>query len=403
MKERRKKAIVCILILIGIVFNNMGDIYASEEAYKFYTTEEGVEQDIPNEVKTYFESNYESAILLSKACGKIDESVESDELNVGNPFVIYELDGSPNDIWYYPIYMDAEIKCLIVISAFDDELSLSVTGEFVNQLNELGYDNNMLFIKENDNIYAVDEEGNSYFLSGDSETVEETNRDYNELKEYIENNCCNVSISQSVQNIESEDTGITVQGGATQTITNGKECIMTNCLVAQYEYGICWAASVATIVRYMTNLYPYSTLNAIDVARAVGEYYGVDTNDSTQIDEWLGGGDVDDAQLALALYGVYYTVMNRVLSYSEIKSEIDNSSPIYIAAEYYNEKGDRSGHATVIYGYYHILKNNYFIMWNPGEAETQSGFYTDEKAYYIYNDHQYVWYNTVCNGLYVFK
>lgn len=353
-------------------------------------------------IEEYFENIYDSAILLGKECGKVDKATENNLLSVGTPFVIYDMDENTTDIWYYPIYMNSEIKFIVVIYIVEDNLTFSVTGEFVNQLNELGYNNNTLIIKEDVNIYLVNQNGNTYLLSENGGIIEEINRDYNELKHYIDENYCTISLSQNIQSISQNKSGIATRSGAIQDINNGKKCIMTNCLVQQYKYNICWAASVATIIRYKTNVYPYHSINAIDVARAVAEKYGIDTSDENNVSEWLRGGDVYDAQLGLALYGVYYSIMNRELSYEELKSEIDNASPIYMRSAYYDEDGNRSGHATVIYGYYHVLYNDFFIMWNPGTAETQTGFYTDENAYYIYNNEQFVWEGTVCNG-FIFK
>ena len=96
--------------------------------------------------------------------------------------------------------------------------------------------------------------------------------------------------------------------------------------------------------------------------------------------------------------------MSRKLSYNEIKDEIDHGYPIYMSSAYYNENKVRSGHATVLYGYYTLFGKKFFKIWNPGSGSEELACYNSSgDICYTYNGVNYAWERSICKATYVFK
>ncbi|MBR4794949.1 MAG: hypothetical protein IK050_00750, partial [Lachnospiraceae bacterium] len=110
-----------------------------------------------------------------------------------------------------------------------------------------------------------------------------------------------------------------------QTIT--KKLPITTFL-RQGNYGICWACTVGTIVNYKTNY----NVTGFQVADAMG----IDYN---------RGATAAEMKQALAKYGLSYQVRNNKLSFSEVKTSINNDRPFGILLFTSN-----AGHAITGYG-----------------------------------------------------
>lgn len=342
------------------------------------------------------------AYLLYSEDGK---GVEYDDLTIGEPFYIFDAELENNGkIWYYPVYYKEKIFKLIAIYNYDDKLYSCITGEYVDGLNEVEYNSEMLIIKEYENTYVLDNNDNRYFLYEDNnQNVSEKN--YIEWKKYIEDNY-KINLSTDDSGVNESDIA-TFSGGPVVGISDGYECYIGSCFTKQYGYKICWAAAVATIVKFLKS--GYENLTALDVAY----YYGymiddIDTSTLEGREECLHGKNTSEVQMALALYDVAYISLERKLSYYEVRQQIKNGYPIWMGSTccYYDKNGDlqRLGHATVIYGYYYYGSTQYMELWNPGNGETQQvTYYADGSVGYLYDKNMYSWKETLCNAGYLVK
>lgn len=414
-KMHLKKVALCVIAILCVVICNLENISATENTdfdnKMVQTANDIMENYIPEEVTQYFNQIYDSAIAVGNDCGLIDKKIPKMNLTVGKPFKIFELNGDDKDIWYYPIYSGTEIIILITIGLIDNSLNYSLTQEFVEQLNQISYNSDILFFKDNDVIYSIDKENNIYSISYGELKKIDINKNYSELIKHIVLNY--PMSSMSVNPIKTEEkipSPLSLKGGTVVDIDEGKECLMTDCFVKQYNYGICWAASIATILRYLDTEYLYSSLNAFDVAYTLANYEDIPTdnpNDKSSI--WQRGATDDEAQFVLAIYGIYYSTLSKPLSYSETKNAIDNGYPVYMHSRaLYDSNNDSIAewhrHATVIYGYYSRERNQYYKMWNPGNGTSQAVRYNiNGNAVYFYNNQNFEWYSTVCNGIHNFK
>lgn len=121
----------------------------------------------------------------------------------------------------------------------------------------------------------------------------------------------------------------------------------------QGKYGLCWAASVATIVNYRNG----TAYTAKNVADRMGIEYNT-------------GGTLENASLALNLYGVMYKAIYNQISWTLVKKNIDQKRPIYVAAT-----SSGNGHAVACFGYKVNNQKKYVYFWNPGTQSTSIVLY----------------------------
>lgn len=383
MKKIKSIILLVVIVLCNFIHINSIDIYANESNENMI---------VPNEVNNYFTSIFEEAISIWNLDKKIDYKTE---YRIGEPFVVYRLTEN-NAVWYYPIYNGKDVICNIVVSYICNEFTYAISEEYVTALNCINSDKWIIYA-EKEKIYLITQENKLFDISNGNFNEILSSITYSEIyNEYVENYNCIKIIKENNLKMKRAYS----KGGSTRTITNGRECIMTDCLIRQYNYSLCWAASIASIVRYLDGSYINKNLNAFDVATVRADYY--DLLDPNQ------GANDKEMKTVLALYGVYYSVLNRRVKNTEIVKEIDNGYPIIMGSKcsYIDENGQlKSGaHATVLYGYYNLDYKKYYKVWNPGNATTQI---VSENTYgdinLGYNGHNYLWYSSLAKGTYVVK
>ena len=174
---------------------------------------------------------------------------------------------------------------------------------------------------------------------------------------------------------------------------------MNGCFVSQYNYPICWAASLATVVRNQNNIYFNSHLNAFDVVENFADQYdySLDVNDDNSA--YNRGATIQQTHYMLAMYNVYYGLYRRALNYNELKEEINHGKPICMRSV----PSSGSGHMTVGYGYATLAGVRYCKMWNPATSSTEMAVYTNKGVKYTFNDKEFTWVNTLAKATYVTK
>lgn len=392
-KKNRRKVMVSLLLIICTILCNVQLYYADDNIMENVKIAQG---QTPERVEEYFYSIYENAIEIGIQCKLIDESINNEELEAGENFIIFNVDKESSNIWYYPIYYNSQVIIIIAIVYMDNELNFSLTQEFVESLNSINYNSDMIIFKENEDIFVINQENCIYKISDGETNQVSLDINYTDLLLNVVNNYELTEIEEDVKKTEiTQNSRLRAKGGSIKDITGGKECIMTDCFVRQYEYNICWAACIATTLRYLKTEYMNIKINAIDVAKEWADY-----NDDT---EWNKGANDNDVHVVYALYGVYYSIVNRALNYTEIKNEIDNGYPIYMHSSAYY-KNEWHGHATLLYGYYSKDQYKYFKIWNPGNASTLTATYNLAGDINIfYNNNYFKWTSSLGQGGYIFK
>lgn len=231
----------------------------------------------------------------------------------------------------------------------------------------------VVFYKTGDILYAENEQ-RSYIIAGgvDSGTSSFQRESYESKKQDISGiNTRFVKVNTENIEITEDNQYDTYTPGFSTSTSSQKICSLYN-KQGQGSYGLCWAASVATICNY---------LNGTNVtAKNVADKMGIGYNE---------GGGLYDAQLALSKYGVQYNnvldAQNR-MSWSNLKTNIDNKYPVYVSA-----KTSESGHAVTAYGYLVAAGTNYVVLWNSGTQKSITATFKSSGTTFTYNNDTYTW------------
>lgn len=293
------------------------------------------------------------------------------KLEIENPYMIYSLASLYQDeIYYYPICNSntGEVLFCVQVMYNNGEWSYEISTEYVNILNKLHYTNyNYVFYSLGKTVVA-DNGLNVHSLNGIP--LDEYMNEFSELK-------MNKKISLMVDRVNSPtyreyETSSCEKAAYTPGFLNTASNVVSCSLYkpqGQGNYGLCWAASVSTIVNYRKG----SNYTAKNFADRMGIGYNT-------------GGTLDNATVALNLYGVNYRAINNQISWSMIKENINTKKPIYVAAS--SVKG---GHAVVCFGYKTSDNKKYVYLWNPGTESTSIVLYKSSGTTFTYSNVTWKW------------
>ena len=216
-----------------------------------------------------------------------------DDLKLGSPFVMYEIGESVQDeIYYFPL-IDSNDNIVFVMNVIGTTKGwcASFSDEWVDELQKLDVlasDANIF--KFGDILYTR----NNISVNSSSEDTSNS-----QLK-----NILSFSTDKRFVKVDTEHISITdenIKDKYTPSINvvsnDSKQCVLYN-KKGQGNYGLCWAASVATICNYLNG----SNITAKNVADEMNIGY--------EEGAWLY-----DAQRALNAYGVVYNNYNDSTSY----------------------------------------------------------------------------------------
>nr|MCR5609019.1 C39 family peptidase [Lachnospiraceae bacterium] len=311
-----------------------------------------------------------------------------DELYLGTPYTICDKDNmdEKKDIYYYPVYENDEIKLVLSVYRKDDKWNATIGKDIAQELNILASkaDENYYLYYSKGTIYA--EASKACFDNTADNTLTETSKGSNinsateksSSKVVIKKNNLKEKANGIIDSISSMFTAkpsIEVFGDYIVKDDNRTILDTTDCLVTQLDKqgnsrGMCWAASVATIVRYVKGDYTIT-------AESVCEKMNID------LDE---GGDMELKDKALDAYGLDYSKAYGQLTWEQVKENLDNKKPIAISCFSENE-----GHAVTILGYTEVDGIRTVLFWNSGNQKMQSATYSDEGTVFSYNSYTWEW------------
>lgn len=341
---------------------------------------------IPKEATDFALANYLEVLSVSYPYYENIDSANWERYSLGTPYIIYNPDvETVEEVYYYPILFDHEIVFILSVIHTTEGWTLSATNDIAEELNQIDYafdpspvfcemDNHLIALYENDyKIVQEYESSNDFCLNlQEKEFLEEPYLDQiAEVKENIQN-MQPVDIEQIFSFSKNEDIKEEYSPSFSENRNSGSDvvkiCALYN-VQTQGSYGICWAASVATIINYRlgTN---YSAKNICD---KLGTGYV--------------GADINIKQKALKSYGITYYQSGNQLNWSVLTKNINNKYPI--AASTFNAKGD--GHAMTIYGYRFRASNKWIVMVNPANKNTITALYKTSNTTYTFDNQTWTW------------
>lgn len=174
----------------------------------------------------------------------------------------------------------------------------------------------------------------------------------------------------------------------TETTVTGSKSLSDYPIVGQYvgdtQYGLCWAATVASIVRFEKKS-TYGSLTAQNVA----DYMKIGYDD---------GGSNDDAKEALEHYlGNSYspTIKSSVLSQADIKSVIDGTDPAYLQCRRPNGFLSYKYHAVALTGYNFTSTTTAVEIMDPAYECFKTCTYSSSSWTFAFGSYTYTWIKTI--------
>lgn len=369
----RKLASIFMILVMLLVMIPSDNVLANSQG----------ENNIPTDATIYAQQHYKElveAVKMHNEDYNVQE-IQYNDVSLGIPFVIYELDTEVQDeIYYYPILgTDGNIILLMCVIGTTEGWNLSASEEWVNELNKIGgIKSDLVFYKLGENLWAEDDK-DIYEIIGDKNLFAEysVSRGYLEEKEkYSKENTIFKKTDINKITITSKNRKDTYTPAFSSSTTSSKICSLYNSK-GQGNYGLCWAATVATICNYRKG----TNLSASTIADGMNIGYG-------------DGANIYEAQQALKNNGVQYNSVygnsNTKMPWSVLKANIDNKYPIYVSA-----KATNSGHAVTAYGYTIAAGMKYIVLWNSGinggkGSPITVSFYEDGTSF-SYNNTTYTW------------
>lgn len=140
--------------------------------------------------------------------------------------------------------------------------------------------------------------------------------------------------------------------------------------VPQYDDKICCAASVATVVRYVTDNYTITARNVCD-----------------KINHPYDGGGILKKRSALYAYNLYYSnLMYEQASFGQIQTNILDQKPMLLSTFSSDE-----GHAVTLMGYSTYGGVNQIVIHNSANQTLQTIEYRNSGTVYSYNGKIWTW------------
>lgn len=326
------------------------------------------------------------------------------EYYIGNGYYTFNLKDdeiSTGTIINFPIIQDNRIVLILLVFNVDGEWFCNATTSGIDLLNEYGYITSIPYIVYTvDGKYLVTEDEVISFENYDICTEDFTAYQLAKLHHnYMHKLCDVVNKIDSVYELrylglESEqfeaNSVSTVEGFSIYTDTN-KLLQMENRMVSQRWFDgqqkeLCWAATAATIIRYMTqtsNIWAYTIAMELGISPNNGgtmyDIYDAMTRhmNKTQMDN--------------------YQVLDRDAdSITEVYHNINNRFPIAMGTIYSTVDGN-TGHVVTIIGY----DGNILIYWDSKTEEVLTTEYKPGRTYIIVEEENQE--GNICENIYKWR
>lgn len=228
------------------------DVYAGGSTEELKTEYGQLENLILEKSGKIVNENLDSIISIVKSsCEELNiDSEELIGLSKQDPFVIYSLDDTNNSgVFYYPIGNKyGRIVFTVQVSGKENSQNYDISTDYVEMLNNIDYVNNKyLFYESKETIYA---DNGCEIMDVNTGTTTNSVVDFFALNYREKVNKIQERINNKVNYEETSNSGLaTYTPSFMNTGSNVKACALHK-RQSQGNYGLCWAASVATIVNY---------------------------------------------------------------------------------------------------------------------------------------------------------
>lgn len=328
-------------------------------------------------------------ILAAFLDDNTDMSPEKEaEFYLGTPFFIANLNEklsvekkSPN-IVYFPICYKETAVAILTVYKFEEAVSCSVGRDFALKINALFLNN------PNNEVALVAMDTNIYSVSESSFLPLQINRPDRQAF-YVPNSGSYVQTRGGFTNRLTKESLLQPNGLMVANILAYRPGMMSSFdnnaefsnypIVYQGNNELCWAASVASMVHYLSPC-QYGNLTAMQVA----DRMGIDYN---------RGGSLLVSKNALKQYLPNYapSMKFRKLKKAEVKNEINSGLPAFLAL-----RAGNYGHAVALYGYQDWPTSFLIQIMEPNNGKKVLHMTDSDVESLVLGNLQFKWTDTIC-------
>lgn len=253
MKKRITALVMSVALLFNVVIGvntETKTINAMEKCSNISLIEQELKEEIPKTAQEFIKKKFPSIKKVVEQ-SKEELSLEGKDVinvHIDRPFIIYDLDSSKqSEKVYFPISSNIsdEIEYIVSVIGTTDGWGYEVRTDMVDKLNQLGYNKNIMVLYiENQELKAMSSEKEMSLVSGHEESISK--------KEFPEK-VAEVTDGLQMEKVDTElncSKEIKAKSTAASSDLGYYYLILQNSK-GQGNYGLCWAAAVATITNYM--------------------------------------------------------------------------------------------------------------------------------------------------------
>ncbi len=323
-------------------------------------------------------------------------------VKIEKPFIIYSAEtlGRQEPIYYYPISNHGKIVLVLYVMECGRSYAASISTDYASTLNKLDYQNNedYLFYEDGETLYAENHHATKN-LSDMMQTEDDAPSDREETNAEVFKGLSTKNKMKAILNSYSKENDTAekntdevpeknISFGARGFSTKKGSVVRLNtsgCQVRQRWDNTCWAASVATTVRYL-KYSKYKSLTARQVC------------DKMKI-SYYAGGSIYEMHKALKKYGITYKTPDPFqISFTTLRNNILAQKPVIlggIAKDPYKYGFSPKGHAVTIIGYTTYGGINQVTFYNPGTDKCTSVEYKKSGTTFSSSNFKFKWEQTI--------
>lgn len=325
------KKLLCILLALALLFSLSAPVYAFEE-FQLFQMEHSYCEDIIQGIQKMVSVKYSSI---------------GTGITVTKGLSVYNADTGVS-VKLLPVFVDDQCVGVVHLDS-SENFVLSSDTTIYDAVFTLEPDQYILYVT--DGVYYA-ESDDAVIILGTTGFVVSRNAVFSDLtfdEKVTEINTYGNYSMEPVSSVVNEWFAVSTGVSARAVVPGLQEeiCDITD-FVDQGNYGLCWAACVATIVNYKKNL----SLTAINVADRVGIGYD-------------DGANIIEITDALGEYGLTYSYNAGKAPWSNSKAKLQADRPFIIALT-----SEIGGHALTVYGFYCNQPDSssgirYWYVWEP--------------------------------------
>lgn len=330
---------------------------------------------VPVEVQNLVNYRYNEMVDLIKN-KNIDfdvtlQSLQNTEL--GSPFLVLDENTSSQDeIYYFPIINGrGEVVLVMSVMGTDEGWRLAMDTEYVEVLESVDYtEKEEVILHKYDKGYMVENDIKRYWVSQKDKQIHVNrvgNSVYNQSQDYVKKQLKRLKKARTDLTTDDKNECCGAYSPSFSTSTSTAKIMKLHNKQSQGNYGLCWAATVATIVNYIYGK-DYTAMEIADL-------------NNVGYDE---GGSLALMKNALSKCLVTYWYMKSgQLDFDTIKLNVKEKRPIAVRAE----AEGKAPHAVTLYGY----GGDFIYLWNSGNSKSQLIEYSEKGTVFPYANATYLW------------